>query len=133
MANLKGKEKVREFKLGQTKSNKIQKIIMTSLNSRQNKLKNKQTRKSKVFIKSNHNTNFQQKGYWKHQSQPKNKPMFHNNSRWSDQYRDHTRLTQFPKFISQNVNYSGRGQHPRFNKLTKRTNFQNIKKFQKKN
>ena len=37
MANLKGKEKVGEFKYDQTKSNKNQKTTMTSLKSRQNK------------------------------------------------------------------------------------------------
>ena len=58
MANLKDKEKVGEFKYGQTKSNKILKIIMTGLNSSQNKLKYKQERKSEVFIKSTQNTNF---------------------------------------------------------------------------
>ena len=56
---------------------------MTSLNSRQNKPIHKQARKSEVFIKSTQNTNFQQTGYWKNQSQPKNKSMYHNNNRWS--------------------------------------------------
>ena len=59
--------------------------------------------------------------------------MYQNNSRWSGQYKDHTRLTQFPNFVSHNVNYSGRSQHPNFNRLTKGTNLQNNKKFQKKN
>ena len=121
-----------ELKSGQTKSYKNQKITMIGLNSNQNKPKYKQTRKSKVFIKSNQNTNFQQKGYWKNKSQPKHKSMYQNNSRWFGQYRDHTRLTQFPNFVSHNVNYSGRGEHTSFYRLTKGTNFHNNKKFQKK-
>ena len=63
VSSFKGKEKMGELKFGQTKSNKIQKITMTGLKSSQNKHKNKQTRKSEVFIKSNQNTNFQQKSY----------------------------------------------------------------------
>ena len=63
VSSFKGKEKVGELKSGQTKSNKNQKTIMTGLNSSQNKPKYKQTRKSEVFIKSNQNTNFQQKDY----------------------------------------------------------------------
>ena len=56
MTNLKGKEKVGEFKYGQTKSNKILKTIMTGPNSSQNKPIYKQVRKSEVFIKSTQNT-----------------------------------------------------------------------------
>ena len=59
--------------------------------------------------------------------------MYYNNSRWSGQYKDHNRLTKLPNCVSHNVNYSGRGQHTSFNRLTKETNFQNNKKFQKKN
>ena len=58
--------------------------------------------------------------------------MHHNNSRRFGQYRHHTRLTQFPNFVPHNVNYSGRGQHTSFYRLTKGINFHNNKKFQKK-
>ena len=63
IASFKGKEKVGEFKPGQTKSNKIHKTIMTGLNSSQNKSIYKQARKSEVFIKSTQNTNVYQTGY----------------------------------------------------------------------
>ena len=106
---------------------------MTGLNSRQNKPTYKQIRKSEVFIKSTQNTNFHQTGYWKYQSQLKNKSMHHNNSRWSGQYRDHTRLTQFSNFVPYNVNYSERGQHTSFYRLIKGTSFHQNKKFEKKN
>ena len=52
ISSFKDKEKVREFKSSQTKSNKIHKTNMTDLNSRQNKPTYKQEKKSKVFIKS---------------------------------------------------------------------------------
>ena len=123
ISSLKGKEKVGELKSSQTKPYNNQKTTMKGLKSSQNKPKNKQTSKSEVFIKSNQNTKVQQKGYQQHQSQPKHKFMYQNNSRWSNQYRDHTKLTQFPNFVSHNVNYSGRSQHSNFNRLIMGTKF----------